>query len=87
VPNRLTDLHKFHTDTDEPAGYRPKACSDEDWTAHQIDLRPEYCSSEMPTYRDLTGEAGDTLFSRIMTNHGHVLYSLSCQTVIPSLTV
>ena len=38
--------------------------------------RLEYCSSEVPTYSDLTGEADDTLFSRIMANHGHVLQPL-----------
>jgi len=30
----------------------------------------------MPTYSDITDEAEDTLFSRIMTNHGHVLHPL-----------
>jgi len=35
--------------------------------------RLEYCNSEVPTYRDLTDEADDTLFSRIMASHGHVL--------------
>jgi len=30
----------------------------------------------MPTYSDLTDEDGDTLFSRIMTKHGHVLQPL-----------
>ena len=30
----------------------------------------------MPTYSDLTDADGDTLFSRIMTNHGHVLQPL-----------
>ena len=34
------------------------------------------CSSEVPTYTDLTDEADDTLFSRIMSNQGHVLQSL-----------
>ena len=34
--------------------------------------RPEYCSSETPTYSDLT----DTLFSRIMTHQRHVLQPL-----------
>jgi len=48
--------------------------------------RLEYCSSEVPTYSDLTDEADDILFSRIMANQGHV-YSLFCPTVIPSLTV
>ena len=38
--------------------------------------RLEYCSSEVPTYSDLTVEADDTLFSRIMANHGHVLQPL-----------
>jgi len=38
--------------------------------------RLEYCSSEVPTYSDLTDEADDTVFSRIMTNHGHVLQPL-----------
>ena len=38
--------------------------------------RLEYCSSEVPTYSDLTDEADDILFSRIMTNHGHVLQPL-----------
>ena len=38
--------------------------------------RLEYCSSEVPTYSDLTDEADDTLFSRIMANHGHVLQPL-----------
>jgi len=35
--------------------------------------RLEYCNSEVPTYSDLTDEADDTLFSRIMASHGHVL--------------
>jgi len=30
----------------------------------------------MPTCSDLTDEADDTRFSRIMTNHGHVLQPL-----------
>jgi len=30
----------------------------------------------MSTYSDLTDEDDDTLFSRIMTNHGHVLQPL-----------
>ena len=38
--------------------------------------RLAYCSSEVPTYSDLTDEADDTLFSRIMVNHGHVLQPL-----------
>jgi len=38
--------------------------------------RLEYCSSEVPTYSDLTDEAGDTLFSQIMANYGHVLQPL-----------
>jgi len=38
--------------------------------------RLEYCSSEVPTYSDLTDEADDTLFSRIIANHGHVLQPL-----------
>ena len=38
--------------------------------------RLEYCSSEIPTYSDLTDQADDTLFSRIMTNQGHVLQPL-----------
>jgi len=38
--------------------------------------RLEYCSSEMLTYSDLTDEADDTLFSRVTTNHGHVLQPL-----------
>jgi len=40
------------------------------------DARLEYCSSEVPTYSDLTDEADDILFSRIMANHGHVLQPL-----------
>jgi len=43
-------------------------------------------SRKMPTYGVLTDEADDTLFSRVMNNRD-MLYSLSCQTVIPSLTV
>jgi len=38
--------------------------------------RLEYRSSEMPAYSDLTDEADDTLFSRIMANHRHVLHPL-----------
>jgi len=38
--------------------------------------RLEYCSSEVPTYSDLTDEANYTLFSRIIANHGHVLQPL-----------
>ena len=38
--------------------------------------RLEYCSSEVPTYSDLTDEADDTLFSQIMANYGHVLQPL-----------
>ena len=38
--------------------------------------RLDYCSSEVPTYSDLTDEADDTLFSRIMSNQGHVLQPL-----------
>jgi len=30
----------------------------------------------MPTYSDLTAEADDTLFSRIIADHGHVLQPL-----------
>jgi len=49
--------------------------------------RLEYCSSEVPTYSDLTDEANDTLFSRIMTNHGHVLQPLlpDCHSIPDSL--
>jgi len=39
-------------------------------------LEYRYCSSEVPTYSDLTDEADDTLFSRVMANHGHVLQPL-----------
>jgi len=37
--------------------------------------RLEYCSSEVPTYSDLTDETED-IFIRIMANQGHVLQPL-----------
>jgi len=38
--------------------------------------RLAYCSSEVPTYSDLTDEADDTLFSQFIANYGHVLQPL-----------